>query len=183
MEDLTIVREKFPVGKKFRSFVHFLSSTTYWDMEVVGVKYHPEGKPWVQFRTRKEGNTEWMEDDGALYESLLINFKEGTLIEMDSFESEIAPSNIESTSKEGPTLCEYRILKTKTDYDRVLFDEFKVIEVSYDKEGNITHWSDTSETALIQNSYEELQENYNKMKKAFDKPVLRFVNYNLVEIE
>lgn len=182
MEDLIVVRDKFPIGKKFRSFVYFLSNTTYWDMEVVGVKYHPEGKPWVQFRTRKEGNTEWMEDDGALYESLLINIKEGTLIEVDSFENEIVPSNEEPFSKEGALSFDYRIVKTKTDYDGILFDEFKVIEVYYDKEGNIINWSDISDTALIQNSYEELKENYNKMKHAFEKPILRFVNSILVEI-
>ena len=66
----------------------------------------------------------------------------------------------------------YRIVKTKGS----LYDEYEIREVFYDEIGNPTFCIDEPSCPYGE-TIEELKEDYELMKKAFDKPVLNYEDF------
>lgn len=51
-------------------------------------------------------------------------------------------------------------------------EQYKIVEVFYNKHGDISGWADTSDTNLTRESFAELKGTYEYIRHAFEKPVL-----------
>ena len=49
---------------------------------------------------------------------------------------------------------------------------FRIIEVHYDSDGNMTGWGDTYDSLLIWDDYDDLEGTVDKLQHAFEKPLL-----------
>ncbi|MFS0592522.1 hypothetical protein AB1L05_13105 [Cytobacillus horneckiae] len=67
-------------GKKYRTFDGF---GNHWDIEVLNVKYHPEGYLWVEHCTMKNDSGEWVDCDGSRLQGFIIDIQCGRTIEVD----------------------------------------------------------------------------------------------------
>jgi hypothetical protein len=55
-------------------------------------------------------------------------------------------------------------------------EQYKIVEVFYNKYGDISGWADTSDTNLTRENFAELKDTYDSIRYAFEKPVLIVVS-------
>lgn len=77
----------------------------------------------------------------------------------------------------------YRVIKEEVKYGKSknTYDIFRIIEVYYDKNGEIHGYSDSSDGILIWNEYEDLKGTVEYVGQAFSRPVLTLKNGELIE--
>ena len=72
-------------------------------------------------------------------------------------------------SKQHKSYWNYRIFEDKEDNRAI----FRIIEVYYEKNGNIESWIDAINIPSTWDNMEDLKNDYDKLKNAFEMPLLK----------
>lgn len=111
--------------------------------------------------------------------------KKKNLKEVESIQKDELPKKTarQFLNEQRYLIWNYRVVKEKLfvspvhDYE----DNYRIVEVFYDENGNIDSWADSTDTILSWGTYEDLKSAAELVLKAFEKPVLTVNGETLVD--